>query len=57
MLLENYRINIRTQINKMRFLFLLLIPETGEGRKKEKEENMDVRNIDQLPLAHTSTGD
>ena len=41
----------------MRFLFLLLIPETGEGRKKEKEENMDVRNIDQLPLAHTSTGD
>ena len=57
MLLENYRINIRTQINKMRFLFLLLIPETGEGRKKEKEENMDVRNIDQLPLAHTLTGD
>ena len=31
--------------------------EEGEQREREKERNIDVRNINRLPPIHTPTGD
>ena len=41
----------------LNFFFLSLTVERGEGREKERERIIDVRNIDRLPLAHSPTGD
>ena len=41
----------------LNILFLLLILERGEGREKERERNVDVRNIKWLPPAHAQTRD
>ena len=38
-------------------LFKKIIFKEGVGREKERERNIDVRNIDLLPLGHTLTGD
>ena len=37
--------------------FFNIFLERGEGREKEKETDMDVRNIDQLPLECSWTRD
>ena len=34
-----------------------MILERAEGRERERERNIDVRNIDQLPLLYALTGD
>ena len=39
------------------FLNIYLFLERGEGRKKEWERNIDVRNINLLPLVHAPTRD
>ena len=39
------------------FSLFILFLERGEGRGKDKERNIDVRNIDQLPLVRTLTRD
>ena len=36
---------------------LILEREEGGERETERERNIDVRNIDQLPPPHTPTGD
>ena len=37
--------------------FIYLFLERREGRKEEKERNIDARNIDWLLLARAETGD
>ena len=38
-------------------IFFYLFLETGEGREKERRKNIDMRNINQLPLMCVLTGD
>ena len=37
--------------------FFILILERQKGREKERERNIDVRNVDGLPFTQTLTGD